>query len=270
MSGARKYNFEPEDSLSRSFVLASKLQPSMLDISRFKRARRATPPQTIDNVIKGLFEQLDQEIIIPILRSQDEKEFIKQFKDKIKEFYYLRHSLIFAFNSYVYKSKIAKDEYESFEKKYEEDVKECMLNEAKQIIGNDAVMAVLYSISTMKKVNDSLSEELAPDFFEKHINIFHEIDIDKTNFDLFMSCLLRVLMKDVTFDLNRDVLRGLALFTEKASTRCYINVMKIGLIKYPKPKTINLKHIKSHQEDIELAEAGIGDYLKILEREDTE
>lgn len=268
MSGAHKFNFEPSESSVKCFVLAKKLQPSMLDISSIQRERKIANPQNIDSIINKLLEQTEQEVILPILRSQNEAELLDNLNNKIIEFYNLRHALISTFNIHIYKSKDEKEQHEIIAKQCDENIQNFFLRDAVNIISKDASIAAVMSIKTMNKVNEALRIGLSEDLLRNNGNVFDQLDIDKTSFDLFMTCLLRGLMREVTFSIKTEILQSLAYLAKTASTKCYVWVKKLNLIKYKAPKVINLEGIQSNDEDIELAQEGLQELLVNLEKED--
>ncbi|MDA2918046.1 hypothetical protein MYX76_00885 [Desulfobacterota bacterium AH_259_B03_O07] len=265
-------NFENKMSFRPSYVLFNQTR-SIFDARKIKERSVHVPPQKLDKVVRELFEQVEQEILIPILRIKNLKQLDHEIGDKLDEFRELRRSIISAFSSLLHKNKeLAKQDKIRIEK-IEEEIVGFFESEAENFIGINAALAVVMLLKTRKKVKNGLKELceqniLNEEFFNDKFQLFTTLEFFATISDLLISCLILGLMEGVTFQIKKQILKHLAVLCESLSIDTYRVAKKIGIIRYPHILSAKEEvNIESDEEDKWLAEAGLKDYVGILEKE---
>lgn len=273
MSGALKYGFEPRESLAKHFIFAGKVSPSILDVSSFKKDREAMPPQTIDSIINGLFLQIEQEILIPILRAKNIKQLEQEFENKIREFLELRRSIISVFTSFIHKNKDAEKKSRIKSRKAMQDIIGFFENEAEKYIGFDEALSVISLLKTWNQVRDGLDRICEQDstkkeqFIKENFQKLIELEFFSTMSDLSLYCLLLALKKGVTFQIKEQVLKQLTVICEVINMELYHSAKELGIIYYSYVSEDEIESFESDDEDRLLANAGLKSYNKILKQE---
>jgi hypothetical protein len=263
------FDFGHKTPIERGFP-ASRIVLPILDITEVKERKQETsPPKLLDEVIVNLYEQIEKEIFIPILRTRTKRQLTREFNNKFEEYFQLRRSLISAFSSSMLQEKRTTRLLESAEK----EIDSFFENEAKKYLGEDAALSVMFALETRKKFKNGFLEAINKglindDWIEKNIKTLLHIEAFNAVLDLCECSLILALRTKLTFDVKKTILKELASLSKMASTMLYSDAKKLEIIKYPKPKSTEPIEIMSDDDDKYLAEAGLKSYNTILKREE--
>lgn len=258
---------------SRSSAVSSIVEVSDVKAKITEERKATKPSQVLDKVIPELLKQIENGILIPILKTKTQKRLIRELENRFDEFYELRRSIISAFMSYFANDKDFARLFSSIKNKAEKDFDSFLEKESGKVIGMDASLSIIFALNTNKKVNRMFLESLETGvidekWIEKKNNELHKLEFAKTFLDLCLCSLFLNFRNGVSFEVRRNILRTLAFLCKSIATSIYNCAKELDIIKFPKVQLKEHTEIESDEEDMYLAEAGLEDYVSIIKSEE--
>ncbi len=247
----------------------------IIEVSKVKEAGKTTKSQkSLNKVITALLGEIENEVLIPILKAKTQKQLIREITNKFGKFFELRRSVIAAFLS-NFQEKDFNRLLSFIKSKAEKDIDSFLEKKAGAIIGEDATLSVIFALDTNRKVNKSFLESFRQNIIDKqwlegHNRDFYKLEFAKALLDLHMCSLFLSFKNELPFNVRENVLRTLAFSCKDIAVLIYSCAKELDTIKFPKLEVKEPFEMESDEEDVFLAEAGFKDYTALLKREENE